>query len=800
VESIVEVISRQDMGFTAQMEEKKEEKDTGDTMDNPPMKKMRMIDSLPKGCDGFTVTEKMESVEVDTKVAVDQVKKMRMIDSFPKGCDGSTVKLDIAESVQVDTKVSVPQVKKMRMIDSLPKGCDGSTVKLDGDQSVNGDHKDVEVVFHEEDLRDYTMKTFNFKKANNWFKAIDLLKVDLSAEPELKYYLPEGWHPPKPCPPRRKYLPTKDIIGETPKGDQSWDEPMTFYPTLEEFSNLTKYIEYMESCGAHRQGIAKIVPPKEWVPRRIGYNPAEVEKIEIKPVQQDISVTTVDGAFKTISDRSRPEISVDGYRRLAISARYMTPSHNSYEELEELYWKQNLDDKSAAPIYGADVCDTLTDRDQKVWNIKRLDSLLTEVMEEQIPGVNLPYLYFGMWKATFSWHVEDMDLYSVNYLHYGAPKTWYTIPPQYGYQLEQVAQKLFPDFAASCFNLLRHKAIMISPKLLEANGVRVHKVIHEQKSMIVVFPHAYHSGFNHGFNMAESTNFAVGRWVEFGKRFRDCVCRDQEDDVSIDMKPFVKAVQPERFKAWREGKDYALHPEDPWYIRRCLQDAIIRLEREEIDHEEFEQLKKALKRKRQVPNWFKQRFTLDYDDQIMDLKVDVSDAWANGKDHDILADSPKIRAAKRTLMEKHDEGKKECDVKIKKLDDSTANIYTEEMEAYNRMLQDEVTAIDEQKAKIQRREDAGGHGKGAAKGVGFAGVNDQELLDQKAKVTCKAKKQHRFNACKTCTGCRTENCTECEYCLDMPKYGGMGVIKQKCEKRICVNPQLRTCPQCVWNL
>ena len=29
-------------------------------------------------------------------------------------------------------------------------------------------------------------------------------------------------------------------------------DPPTFYPTLEEFSNLTKYVEYMESQGAHR--------------------------------------------------------------------------------------------------------------------------------------------------------------------------------------------------------------------------------------------------------------------------------------------------------------------------------------------------------------------------------------------------------------------------------------------------------------------------------------------------------------------------------------------------------------------
>jgi len=79
-----------------------------------------------------------------------------------------------------------------------------------------------------------------------------------------------------------------------------------------------------------------------------------------------------------------------------------------------------------------------------------------------------------------------------------------------------------------------------------------------------------------------------------------------------------------------------------------------------------------------------------------------------------------------------------------------------------------------------------------------AGINVQEMLKLKAKITCKAKNPHRyFLACKKCPGCKKNNCGKCRYCRDMRCFKGNRVLKKKCVLRICENPRLKMCKKCL---
>lgn len=325
---------------------------------------------------------------------------------------------------------------------------------------------------------------------------------------------------------------------------------MTFRPTMEEFKDFNQYLVYMESQGAHRAGLAKVIPPKGWKPRRT-YDDIDDLMIDA-PIQQMVAGQS--GLFTQYNIQKKP-LSVQEFRRLANSDMYCTPRYLNYEDLERKYWK-NL--TFVSPIYGADVGGSLYDEDVEEWNIAHLNSILDVIEEDcgvSIQGVNTPYLYFGMWKTSFSWHTEDMDLYSINYLHFGEPKSWYAIPPEHGKRLERLATGFFPNSFKGCEAFLRHKMTLISPSILKKYGIPFDKITQEAGEFMITFPYGYHAGFNHGFNCAESTNFATVRWIDYGKVATQCTC--SKDMVKISMEPFVKRFQPDRYANWMLGKDSA---------------------------------------------------------------------------------------------------------------------------------------------------------------------------------------------------------------------------------------------------
>ncbi|GAB6026609.1 Lysine-specific demethylase 4C [Chamberlinius hualienensis] len=332
---------------------------------------------------------------------------------------------------------------------------------------------------------------------------------------------------------------------------------MIFRPTMEEFKDFASYIDYMESKGAHKAGLAKVIPPKEWCPRKGGYD--DIDNVVIpSPISQ--MVTGRQGLYQQLNIQKKA-MTVKEFKTMAGSPKFKTPTHFDYEDLERKYWK-NITYNS--PIYGADVSGSLYDQDVDEWNINNLNTVLDYVSGDygiKIDGVNTAYLYFGMWKTSFAWHTEDMDLYSINYLHFGAPKSWYVVPPEHGKRLERLASGFFPSNNQICQAFLRHKMTIISPPILKKFSIPYDKITQEPGEFMITFPYGYHAGYNHGFNCAESTNFASVRWIEYGKRATRCFCRN--DCVKISMDTFVKRFQPDKYELWLAGKDVGAHPEDP---------------------------------------------------------------------------------------------------------------------------------------------------------------------------------------------------------------------------------------------
>lgn len=69
-------------------------------------------------------------------------------------------------------------------------------------------------------------------------------------------------------------------------------------------------------------------------------------------------------------------------------------------------------------------------------------------------------------------HTEDKDLASINYLHYGAPKMWYCIPPKDRKKFEDLLAAEYRAEFMKCKEYPRHKVSWRNTVLAPGFGER----------------------------------------------------------------------------------------------------------------------------------------------------------------------------------------------------------------------------------------------------------------------------------------------------------------------------------------
>uniref|UniRef100_A0A672RKI2 [histone H3]-trimethyl-L-lysine(4) demethylase n=1 Tax=Sinocyclocheilus grahami TaxID=75366 RepID=A0A672RKI2_SINGR len=157
------------------------------------------------------------------------------------------------------------------------------------------------------------------------------------------------------------------------------------------------------------------------------------------------------------------------------------------------------------------------------WNLNVMPVLEQSVLchiNADISGMKVPWLYVGMVFSAFCWHIEDHWSYSINYLHWGEPKTWYGVPSSSAEKLEEVMKKLTPELFEFQPDLLHQLVTIMNPNILMSHGVPVVRTNQCAGEFVITFPRAYHSGFNQGYNFAEAVNFCTADWLPTG---RSCI-------------------------------------------------------------------------------------------------------------------------------------------------------------------------------------------------------------------------------------------------------------------------------------
>ncbi|XP_042055334.1 lysine-specific demethylase JMJ706-like [Salvia splendens] len=320
--------------------------------------------------------------------------------------------------------------------------------------------------------------------------------------------------------------------------DFDWTEKIPecplYAPSMEEFQDPLVYLQKI-APEASKYGICKIVSPvSASVPAGVVLM-KEKAGFKFTTSVQPLRLAEWDSVDKVTFFMSGRNYTFRDFEKMAnkiFTRRYYSAGCLPPSFMEKEFWHEIACGKTESVEYACDVDGSAFSSSpsdplgKSRWNLKKLSRLpksILRLLETSIPGVTEPMLYIGMLFSMFAWHVEDHYLYSINYHHCGAAKTWYGIPGPAAHDFEKVVREhvytqeiLSAEGEDGAFDVLLGKTTLFPPKVLLEHDIPVYKAVQKPGEYVITFPRAYHAGFSHGFNCGEAVNFAVGDWFPLG--------------------------------------------------------------------------------------------------------------------------------------------------------------------------------------------------------------------------------------------------------------------------------------------
>ncbi|KAF3514553.1 hypothetical protein F2Q69_00001910 [Brassica cretica] len=359
--------------------------------------------------------------------------------------------------------------------------------------------------------------------------------------------------------PRRLRRVSKKIVHE---------EASVFNPTEKEFNDTLSYIASLRDIS-EPHGICCVVPPPSWDPpcllgeRQIWEGSRFFTQVQIfdgvhtddPKIKKETDADSDDDdtfhkvkfcktelgneytleIFKNFADsyleshfRLKEKVK-DAWPTVAdVEKEFRKLLENPFVELGVLYGN-NIDTKtfgSGFPLSGSsESCKYKTSG----WNLNNTAKLPGSLLTfDDCESVCVPRLSVGMCLSSQLWSnllllshgiydaeqkSEKERLYSLFYLHTGAPRVWYSVAGCHRYKFKAFMESFVPKVSGEQSKKSYDSVMAMSPYELHMEGIPVTRCVQNRGQYVILFPGTYYSAVDCGFNCLEIANFATLDWL-----------------------------------------------------------------------------------------------------------------------------------------------------------------------------------------------------------------------------------------------------------------------------------------------